>query len=117
MGAEVRGYRADTAFDGERAIPGGALVLVEGSRITAVEPASTPAPSGCEVNYLPDTTLLPGLIDTHVHLCGDDSPRALDQFLELSPDDLDRIITAALHAQLAAGITRFAIWEITSGPS
>lgn len=99
------GYRADSAFDGERIIRGGALVLVEGNRITAVEPGSAPAPSGCEVTYLPGTTILPGLIDTHVHLCGDDSPRALDQFFELSPDDLDRIITAGLQAQLAAGVT------------
>jgi len=101
----VRGYRADTAFDGERIIRGGALVLVEGSRITAVEPGSAPAPSGCEVTHLPGTTLLPGLIDTHVHLCGDDSPRALDQFFELSANDLERIITAGLQAQLAAGVT------------
>jgi len=82
-----------------------ALVLVEGSRISAVERGSAPAPSGCEVTHLPGTTLLPGLIDTHVHLCGDDSPRALDQFFELSADDLERVITAGLQAQLAAGVT------------
>jgi len=93
------------AFDGERVLPGGALVLVDGSRIVAVEAGSAPAPSGCAVTYLPGTTLLPGLIDTHVHLCGDDSPRALDQFFEQGPDDLNRIISAALQAQLAAGVT------------
>ncbi|MDQ4037535.1 MAG: amidohydrolase family protein [Actinomycetota bacterium] len=101
----MRGYRADRAFDGERVIAGGALVLVEGSQITAVESGSAPSPAGCEVTHLPGTTLLPGLIDTHVHLCGDDSPRALDQFFELSPDALEAIITAALRAQLAAGVT------------
>lgn len=105
MGAAVRGYRADAAFDGESATPGGALVLVEGGRITAVEPGSTPAPSGCEVTYLPGTTLLPGLIDTHVHLCGDDSPGALDQLPDLSPDEVEGIISAAMQAQLAAGVT------------
>lgn len=93
------------AFDGDRFLAGGALVLVEGSRIVGVEPGSAPAPAGCEVAYVAGTTLLPGLIDTHVHLCGDDSPRALDQFFELSANDLDRIITAALQAQLAAGVT------------
>ena len=36
----MRGYRADIAFDGERALPGGALVLVEDGVIVAVEPAS-----------------------------------------------------------------------------
>lgn len=101
----VHGYRADTAFDGERLIPGGALVLVEGSQILAVEPRSAAAPADCEVSYLPGTTLLPGLIDTHVHLCGDSSPRALDQFFELSPEDLERIIAEGLQQQLAAGVT------------
>ncbi len=101
----MRGYRADLAFDGERFLPGGALVLLEGGSIVGVQPGSAPAPADCKVTYLPGTTLLPGLIDTHVHLCGDDSPRALDQFDELSTDDLDRIITAALRAQLAAGVT------------
>ncbi|CAN5300480.1 hypothetical protein BH24ACT9_BH24ACT9_03250 [soil metagenome] len=72
----MRGYRADIVFDGERVIPGGALVLVEGSQILAVEAGSAAAPDGCEVIYLPGTTLLPGLIDTHVHVCGDGSPEA-----------------------------------------
>jgi len=101
----VHGYRADTAFDGERVISGGALVLVEGSQILGVEAGSAAAPAGCEVTHLPGTTLLPGLIDTHVHLCGDSSPAALDQFLELSANELDAIITSALQIQLAAGVT------------
>lgn len=101
----MRGYRADTAFDGERALLGGALVLVEDGRIVAVEAGAAAAPADCEVIYLPGTTILPGLIDTHVHLCGDDSPRALDQFFEPTPEDLERIIAAGLKAQLAAGVT------------
>ncbi|MDQ3735074.1 MAG: amidohydrolase family protein [Actinomycetota bacterium] len=101
----MHAYRADAAFDGERFLSDGVLVIVDGSRITAVAPGSASAPSDCEVTYLPGTTLLPGLIDTHVHLCGDDSPQALDQFFELSADDLEGIITAALQAQLAAGVT------------
>ena len=45
----MRGYRADTAFDGERAVPGGALVLVEGDQIVGVEAGSAPAPGDCPV--------------------------------------------------------------------
>lgn len=101
----MHGYRADTAFDGERLLPGGALVLVEGSQIAAVESGLAPAPDGCEVTYLPGSTLLPGLIDTHVHLCGDGSARALDQFFELTPEDLEAIISRALQGHLAAGVT------------
>jgi imidazolonepropionase-like amidohydrolase len=36
----VHGYRADVAFDGERRLPDGALVLVDDGLIVAVEPAS-----------------------------------------------------------------------------
>ena len=53
------GYRADLAFDGEKAIPGGALVLVEDGVITGVEPGSALAPDGCEVTYMPGSTMLP----------------------------------------------------------
>ena len=99
------GYRADIAFDAEKAIPGGALGLVEDGVITGVEPGSASAPDGCEVTYLPGTTVLPGLIDTHSHLCGDSDFGALDRLPGLSPGGLDEAIEAALAAQLAAGVT------------
>ena len=101
----MRGYRAPRAFDGERFLPGGALVLVEGRSIVGVEPATAPAPDGCAVTDVPDGTLLPGLIDTHVHLCADGGPRALDQVPELDPAQLDAVITAAEQATLRAGVT------------
>ena len=97
----MRGYRAGIAFDGERPMPGGALVLVDDGVIVGVEPASSPAPDGCPVTDAP--ALLPGLIDTHVHLCGDSSVRALDQFAELSRDRLQAIIATAEQQHLRAG--------------
>ncbi|TFV65731.1 amidohydrolase family protein [Blastococcus sp. CT_GayMR20] len=99
----MHGYRAEIAFDGERAVPGGALVLVDHGVIVGVEAASFPTPDGCPVTDAP--ALLPGLIDTHVHLCGDSSVRALDQFAELSPDQLQGIITTAEQQHLRAGVT------------
>jgi len=45
----MRGYRADTAFDGDRELPGGALVLVDDGVIVGVEPAAAAPPDGCEV--------------------------------------------------------------------
>ena len=48
-----------------------ALVLVEGGRIKAVMPADSPVPAGARIVDLSDATVLPGLIDSHVHLTGD----------------------------------------------
>ncbi|SES72399.1 amidohydrolase family protein [Geodermatophilus poikilotrophus] len=101
----MRGYRAPRAFDGERFLAGGALVLVEGPTIVGVEPGTAPAPGGCPVTDLPEGTLLPGLVDTHVHLCADAGPRALDQVPELDPAELDAVVTAAERASLRAGVT------------
>jgi len=101
----MHGYRAARAFDGEHVLRDGALVLVADGRILGVEPGGAPAPDGCPVTDLPGATLLPGLIDAHVHLCGDDGPRALDQLPELGDDELDAIIAVSLRKQLAAGVT------------
>jgi imidazolonepropionase-like amidohydrolase len=101
----VHGYRAARAFDGERPLPGGALVLVDGGLIVGVEPATAAAPADCPVTELPGATLLPGMVDPHVHLCGDAGPRALDQLPELSDAELDAVVTTSLAVQLASGVT------------
>lgn len=100
-------YRADRAFDGDRMIDGGALVLIDevDGTIVGVEPAAAPAPEGVPITYLAGTTLLPGLVDAHVHLVADDSPGALDQLPELGESDLDAIVGRALDAQIRAGVT------------
>lgn len=99
----MRGYRADRAFDGERVVHGGALVLVEDGKIVGVEPGD--AAVDCPVTHLPGTTLLPGLIDTHVHLCADSQPFALDRIPEMSADELDAVVEKSLRDQLMAGVT------------
>jgi imidazolonepropionase-like amidohydrolase len=66
----VLAIRAERAFDGEQAIPGGALILTDDGRIVGIEPASAPLPEGWPVVEASGATLLPGLIDGHVHLCG-----------------------------------------------
>jgi imidazolonepropionase-like amidohydrolase len=101
----VHGYRADVAFDGERRLPDGALVLVDDGLIVAVEPASAAAPEGCRVTHLRGTSLLPGLVDSHVHLCADSGPRPLEQVPELSAAELATVIDTAERQHLATGVT------------
>ena len=101
----MRAYRADIAYDGEHSMPGGALVVVDDGRIAGVEPATAAVPDGCPVTYLPGSTLLPGLVDAHAHLCGDSGPRALDQLPELSDHEVDSIVRRAGAQQLSAGVT------------
>ncbi|MBO3742262.1 amidohydrolase family protein [Actinoplanes flavus] len=98
-------FRADLAFDGERELPGGALVLVEQGLITGVEPGAAPAPDGWPEWHEPGTTLLPGLIDAHTHLCGNSEADALDRLPGLGRAELDEAIEASLSVQLAAGVT------------
>ncbi|MEU5281288.1 allantoinase AllB [Streptomyces asoensis] len=45
-----------------------AAVAVAGGRITAVLPYDTPVPAGARIEELGDHVLLPGLVDTHVHV-------------------------------------------------
>jgi hypothetical protein len=68
--AEVVLYRNATLIDGTGA-PGrpGMSVLVDGERIAQVLPtAELPAPAGARVVDLTGKFLLPGLVDSHVHL-------------------------------------------------
>jgi imidazolonepropionase-like amidohydrolase len=97
--------RAGRAFDGDRVLPGGAAVIVHSGRIVGVEPVGTPVPDGAAVVDFPDGTVLPGLVDTHVHLGGDGRDGALDRLPELTAPELDAVIDTNLRRHLAAGVT------------
>ena len=97
--------RAARAFDGVRAIPDGATVFVEDGKIAGVERFGAPLPDGCDEIAFPDGTLLPGLIDMHVHLGGDGHLGALDRLAAYDDEELDAVITRSMRAQLAAGVT------------
>ena len=103
--AMMFGVRAGRAFDGERVVPGGALVLVQDGRIAGVEPGAAPAPDGCEVLEVPGGTVLPGLVDAHVHLCADGTDGTLDRIGEPSADGMMAVIGDSLRRHLAAGVT------------
>ena len=111
--------RVAQIFDGRDLVPGAGVVLVDGGRIVGVEPTGFSLPANCEVLDRPTGTLLPGLIDTHVHLVADSGWGALDRLAEFSDDDLTRTIEESLRIQLATGVTTVRDlgdmgWSVTS---
>src|SRR5262245_38445403 len=71
--------RVGTLIDGRGGRPiRGAVVEVDGERITRVMPAGEGAPAaGATVWDFSSYTMLPGLIDAHVHLRGSGEPREM----------------------------------------
>jgi imidazolonepropionase-like amidohydrolase len=97
--------RADRLFDGVAAQSvDRPVVLVDGGRIVAVNTGTDPPP-GAEVVDLGAVTLVPGLIDSHVHLVFDASPDPVG-YLEATDDErlLEQMRARARQA-LSAGIT------------
>ncbi|HEV3365092.1 MAG TPA: amidohydrolase family protein [Acidimicrobiia bacterium] len=102
----VRAVRAKRGWDpiaGE--LPGPLLVLIADGKIVDVDGSGAAPPEGAPVVDCGEATLLPGLIDSHSHLCWEPSADPVEQFA--SDDDetlLERARRAASRA-LAAGIT------------
>ncbi|HVI25897.1 MAG TPA: amidohydrolase family protein [Xanthomonadaceae bacterium] len=83
-----------------------AWVLVEGERIAAIQEGS--APAGVRVFELGDVTVLPGLIDVHVHLTGDPTTGTGNYYqdaLTLGPMDAAVIAPTLAKRTLDAGFT------------
>ncbi|MGZ0148806.1 amidohydrolase family protein [Kribbella sp. WER1] len=102
--------RADRIFDGERLLTENVVLIDDGKVVALVREA--PA----DVQELPGCTILPGLVDAHVHLTADAGPGALDRLGNLqiaartagmaaTRRALAATIERSLRIHLAAGVT------------
>ena len=83
----MQAFRAAEAFDGS-AFLGPTTVLVDGESIVGVESGHPDLPDGVEVATY-DGTLLPGLIDCHVHLVANGVVGSLEEAGLASDEVLD----------------------------
>jgi imidazolonepropionase-like amidohydrolase len=83
---------------------GATSIVVDGDRVRSVEPGRV-APEGARIVDLPGHTCLPGLIDMHVHLTGQNSPKSYEEGFRLNPADY--ALRGAMYARrtLMAGFT------------
>ena len=97
-------YAARVITDAAKPAQGPSTVIVTDDRITSIAAGRGEAPAGAEVVDLGDKTLLPGLVDLHVHLTGDpgDDYRAA----AVDPDEWGVVVGAKNAAiTLRAGFT------------
>ena len=99
--------RAARLFDGTgTATAADPLVVVSDGRITSVDvgPGAV-VPPDAELVELPGTTLLPGLVDTHVHLAFDAGPSPTEALAARDDDEALAAMAQTAAAQLGAGVT------------
>lgn len=80
-------------------------IIIKDSKIVAIEDGFRTAPAGSSVIDLKDNTVLPGLIDMHVHLEGETSP---DNYIKrFTLNDADIAFNSVVYAKktLMAGFT------------
>jgi imidazolonepropionase-like amidohydrolase len=97
--------RAAAAFDGAGgALISDPLVLIDGGTIVAAG-SGVPAPAHADVTDLGGATLLPGLVDTHVHLAFDASPDPVGRLAGRGDDEVTAAMTQAARTALRGGVT------------
>jgi imidazolonepropionase-like amidohydrolase len=95
---------AGALFDGFT-LTGPATIRVEHGTIVELDRAGRIPPSEFTDDFGPDACLLPGLIDTHVHLSFDASPNPVTSLEGLSDTDLLAAMRTAARTALSAGVT------------
>lgn len=80
-------------------------IVVEGNRIKEVQKGYAPAPAGTTVIDLKNKTVMPGLMDMHVHLEGEISPKSYEEKFRLNPSDVAYKAEVFGKKTLLAGFT------------
>jgi imidazolonepropionase-like amidohydrolase len=97
--------RAAWLFDGTgSALIPDPLVVIDGGTIVAVG-SGAPAPDGADVVDLGGAALLPGLVDTHVHLAFDASADPIAALAARSDEETTEAMIRAGQAALRGGVT------------
>jgi imidazolonepropionase-like amidohydrolase len=95
--------KAKRIFDGRGGLSEGAGVLVENGRIASVGPGAPP-PDAEIVDYQ-DATILPGLINAHVHIDTPPVPRTVEYITGVGVAELVIETARNLRQALASGVT------------
>jgi imidazolonepropionase-like amidohydrolase len=83
----------------------GATVVVEEGRIAGVDADGGVVPAGAPRLDLGGRTLMPGLVDAHVHVTNFDMPRAMKGQEPIAPEVKHHFIASGLRRMLRMGIT------------
>ncbi|WP_432142970.1 amidohydrolase family protein [Streptomyces sp. bgisy084] len=103
-GRRIWAVRAARLFDGYALREGRPLVLIEGSRIAGVDMTGAAPSADLRVLDLGDATLLPGLIDSHVHLAFDPDDRSKQAMAEEADQTTLTRMRHNAGQQLRAGV-------------
>jgi imidazolonepropionase-like amidohydrolase len=98
--------RAARLFDGTSdTLMADPLVLIEDGVVVSVTPGRDAVPEGVELVDLPGATLMPGLVDTHVHLVFDSSLAPVDNLSARNDDEVVAAAREAARTALLGGVT------------
>lgn len=96
--------RAAWLFDGSQTLKPNPVVVLEGSDIVSVD-VGADAPTDVDLVDFGEATLLPGLVDTHVHLAFDASPDPVANLVGRSDGEVRSSMRKAGRTALAGGVT------------
>jgi imidazolonepropionase-like amidohydrolase len=98
--------RAAALFDGvSSALMARPSVLIADGVIAAVHGPAGPLPAGTRLVDLPGLTLMPGLVDAHLHLCFDATGDPVGHLAQADDGTLRRQMAEAARRALHAGVT------------